>query len=187
MDLLQTVYDSGDIRWLIPAMVGALIVLLGLIRLLFSETIGWALAFLIIFGGALSGVSVVSNLSFAKAQFAGPPTTTGIDVETVAAVGAAGEKLKQAISANTEAIEGMQSAVTEIRSFTEMLAVASNAALGDVALTSDEIAGYKSGVETLLTESGAAIVRSKDAELEAVRTLDVLNQQIQKKIQAKAE
>ena len=181
MELLQTIYDSGDIKWLIPALVGALIVFLGLIRLLFSETIGWALAFLIIFGGALSGVSVVSNMSFAKMQIASGPAS-GIDAGTAAAVGAAGEKLKQAISANTEAIEGVQSAVAEIRSFTEMLAVASNAALGDVALTTDEITGYKSGVQTLLTESSAAIARSKDAEIEAVRTLDALNEEIQKKL-----
>jgi len=170
VDLLQTVYESGDIKWLIPAMVGALIVLLGLIRMLFSESVGWALAMLIVFGGVLSGVSVITKASVGK---------EGFGLETVAALGDAGEKLKDAVSANTQAIEGVQSAVSEIRTFTEMLAAASSEAQGDLALTSAEIARYKSGVETRLAETSAAISRSREAELEAVRNLDILNQAIQ--------
>ena len=163
MDLLQTFYESGDIKWLIPAMVGALIVLLGLIRMLFSESVGWALAMLIVFGGVLSGVSVITKASVGK---------EGIGLETVAAVGEASAKLKDAVSANTQAIEGVQSAISEVRTFTEMLAAASSEAQGDLALTNVEIARYKSGVESRLTESSAAIARSREAELEAVRKLD---------------
>ena len=169
MDLLQAVYESGDIKWLIPAMVGGLIVLLGLVRMLFSDAVGWALAMLIIFGGVLSGVSVITKASFGKEDFG---------LETVAAVSEASERLKDAVSANTDAIEGVQSAISEIRSFTEMLAAASSEAQGDLALTSSEIARYKSGVDIRLSETSAAISRSKEAELEAVRNLGILNEAI---------
>lgn len=170
MDLLQAFFDSGDIKWLIPAMVGALIVLLGLIRMLFSESVGWALAFLIVFGGVLSGVSVITKASFGK---------EGFGVETVAALGEASEKLKDAVSANTQAIEGVQSAVAEIRTFTEMLAAAGSEVQGDLALTEVEIARYKDGLENRMAETSAAIARSRAAELEAVRNLDILSQSIE--------
>jgi hypothetical protein len=42
-------------------------------------------------------------------------------------------------------------------------------------------------VETLLTDTSAAIDRSRDAEQEAVRTLDILNQTIQAKLRAPAQ
>jgi hypothetical protein len=45
-------------------------------------------------------------------------------------------------------------------------------------LTSSEIARYKSGVDTRLSETSAAISRSKEAELEAVRNLGILNEAI---------
>ena len=113
MELLESVYESGDIKWIVPAAIGALIVLFGLVRLLFSESVSWALAFLIVFGGVLSGASVITKASIGQ---------DGFGIETVAALGEAGQKLKDAVSANTEAIEGMQSAISEIRTFAEMLA-----------------------------------------------------------------
>ncbi|HMB48073.1 MAG TPA: hypothetical protein VKN63_07335 [Afifellaceae bacterium] len=179
MDFLNSVFESGDIKWMIPALVGALIVLLGLVRLLFSETVGWALALLIVFGGVLSGVSVIAHMP--------PGASPGLDVKTAAVAGEAGGKLKDAIRANTQAIERVQSAVSEIRAFTEMLAAATSEVQGDLALTSVEIDRYKGDVETLLTDTTAAIDRSKDAEQEAVRTLDTLNQTIQAKLREPAQ
>ena len=186
MDLMQAIYDSGDIKWLIPALVGALIVVIGLFRLLFVERVGWALALVIVFGGALSAVSAVEDIPFRTVGGSGSASGNagGIDPETVAAVGEAGEKLNAAVSANTRAIEGVQSAIGEIRAFTEVLAVASREQGGPVALTDAEIDRYKSGMDVHLTQTSAAIGRSKEAELEAVRTLGNLDQAIREKLQA---
>ncbi len=187
MELLQTIYDSGDIKWLIPALVGGLIVVMGLFRLLFVERVGWALALVIVFGGALSAVSAVEDIPLRAIGSSGVASGSGIDTETVAAVGEAGEKLNAAVSANTRAIEGVQSAIAEIRTFTEVLAVASREQGGPVAVTDDEINRFKSGMEVHLTQTSAAIGRSKEAELEAVRTLGNLDQAIREKLQATAQ
>lgn len=170
MELLQSVYESGDIKWMVPAAVGALIVLFGLVRLLFSESVGWALALLIAFGGILSGVSVITKASLNQ---------DGFGIETVAALGEAGQKLKDAVSANTEAIEGIQSAITEIRTFAEMLAAAGSEAQGDLALTDSEVARFRDGLENSLSGTRLAITRSRDAETEAVRNLEIVNRAVE--------
>jgi len=170
VELLESVYESGDIKWMVPAATGALIVLFGLVRLLFSESVSWALAFLIVFGGVLSGASVITKASIDQ---------DGFGIETVAALGEAGQKLKDAVSANTEAIEGMQSAISEIRTFAEMLAAAGSETQGELALTDTEIARFRDGLEKSVSDTRLAINRSRDAETAAVRNLEIVTRAVE--------
>lgn len=165
MEFLQSLYDSGDVRWIVPVVVGVVIVLMGLVRLLFVERVGWALAVLIVFGGALSAVAAFENLPLGMSE------KQEAVQRTAAAVGRAGAHLNAAVSANTRAIESLRSAAGEVRTFAEILAVASREQGGPVAVTDDEIAGFKAGIDSHLGETDAAIDRSRQAGLDAVRIL----------------
>ena len=169
---------SGDLVWLIPAVVGAGIVVVGLARLLFSRRSVWALIVLIAFGGVLSGLSLI-----AKARL-GPD---GFAIETVAAVRDASAELQNAVSGNTQAIADIRAAVADLQELSAGLAsglasaggvTGSIPGTGEVAMSAEAITQLNRTIAETLSRAETSLEASKAAELNAAGKIEALDRLI---------
>ncbi len=172
---------SGDLVWLIPAAVGATIVVVALLRLLVSRRNAWALSLLVAFGGVLSALSLIAKVNFGA---------DGFSVETVAAVRDASAELGNAVGANTQAIADIRTAVAELQELSAGLAdglVSANSVTGsirgtgDVTMSADAITKLNRTIVETLSKAETSIEASKAAELNALRNIETLNRLIEQR------
>ncbi len=160
---------SGNLVWMIPAVIGGAIVSIALLRLLFPRHATWALAFLVAFGGVLSGLSLITRVDFG---------TSGFSLETVAAVRDTSDELKIAIGANTDAIEGIKNAVKEIQTLSTRVATSITRGTSGTAITGPAISQINRDITISLSRAATSIEASKAAELKALQNIEKLDQLI---------
>ncbi|MHA1189420.1 MAG: hypothetical protein ACTSSQ_03015 [Alphaproteobacteria bacterium] len=162
---------SGNLVWMFPAVIGGAIVAIGLLYLLFSRRNPWAIVLLIVFGGMLTSLNLVKKFKFGA---------DGISLETVAAVRDTSDELKIAISANTDAIEGIKNAVSEIQTLSTRVATSITAGgaitgSGNVGISDLAISRINQDISSSLSNAATSIEASKAAELRALQNIEKLD------------